>query len=208
MPSSIQEAFVKALSKTQTQAAQPIPAEWDDETTETTITEVQTKEQTMQTQTTNKDPKRVYFQPTNNVTRTTFNFVRDNPGLSRPRINDLLSKQGFSYKSVSSLLGQMIAQGMIRNNNDALFVTQAEYTPIKARLVRPAKQKPAPVVKEVVAKPKRKAQPAVVQVEPKAPRVASTNTLQAEEFDADKFVDAMTLKQAKAVYDALRKIFG
>lgn len=208
MPSSIQEAFVKALSKTQTHATQPIPAEWDDETTETTITEVQTKEPTMQTQTTDKDPKRRYFQPTNNVTRATFDYVRDNPGLPRARVTDLLSKQGFNYKSVSSLLGQMIMQGMIRNNNDALFVTQAEYTPIKARLVKPAK----PVVKEVVAKPKRKyerkAKPAAVQVEPKAQRVASTNTLLAEEFDAEKFIEPMTLKQAKAVYDALRKIFG
>ncbi len=198
MPSSIQEAFQKALTKTQTHVAQPIPAEWDDETTETKIEEIKT----MQTPTAaTAEIKRVYFQPTNNVTRITFNYVRDNPGLPRARVTDLLSKQGFNYKSVSSLLGQMIAQGLIRNNNDALFVTQAEYTPLKSSTTLKNKE-----ARKVKAKPQP--QPKAAPVEPKTQRVASTNTLLAEEFDADKFVGAMTLKQAKAVYDALRKIFG
>ncbi len=145
--------------------------------------------------------KRVYFQPTNNVTRITFNYVRDNPGLPRARVTDLLSKQGFNYKSVSSLLGQMIAQGLIRNNNDALFVTQAEYTPLKSSTTLKNKE-----ARKVKAKPQP--QPKAAPVEPKTQRVASTNTLLAEEFDAEKFIEPMTLKQAKAVYDALRKIFG
>ena len=181
----LRTALETALSKAQTTPA--IPAEWDDETTNTSITEVNT----MQTQST--DTKRVYFQTTNNVTRETFNYVRDNPGLTRIYVAQALEKQGFKKASTTSLLGQMVKQGLMREHNGHLFTTQSEYTPLKAsaRLAKTAAKATQP-------KPK---------VETKVKRVASTNTLLAEEFDAEKFVDGMTLKQAKAVYDVLSKIF-
>ena len=178
----LRTALETALSKAQTIPA--IPAEWDDETTNTSITEVNT----MQTQST--DTKRVYFQTTNNVTRETFNYVRDNPGLTRIYVAQALEKQGFKKASTTSLLGQMVKQGLMREHNGHLFTTQSDYTPLKASAKAAAKPaKPAP------------------KVETKVKRVASTNTLLAEEFDAEKFVDGMTLKQAKAVYDVLFKIF-
>ena len=182
MPSSIQEAFAKAMQQTQAH----IPVEWDDETTDTTqptITEVHT----MTTQ-------RKYFQTTNNVTRVTFNYVRDNPGLTRIAVAQALEKQGYKKSSTTSLLGQMVKQGLIREHNGHLFTTQSEYAPLKSAKVFANK-----LAKEAEV-PQQK-------VEKKVARVASTNTLLSEQFDAEKFVDVMTLKQAKAVYDVLSKIF-
>lgn len=186
MPSSIADAFEKALSKAQTAPA--IPAEWDDETTNTSITEVNT----MQTQST--DTKRVYFQTTNNVTRETFNYVRDNPGRTRIYVAQALEKQGFKKASTASLLGQMVKQGHLREVLGGLYTNQTEYTPLKS----------AKVFANKLAKEAKVQQP---KVEKKVARVASTNTLLADEFDAEKFVDGITLKKAKAVYDVLSKIF-
>lgn len=215
MSSSIADAFQKALSKTQAHIAQPvptIPADWDDEGGAATIEAVTTKESTMNTTTENTEVKHVYFKATNNVTRVTFNYIRDNAGCSRVGAVDALHKQGYKKSSTTSLVGQMIKQGLVRESHGGLFVNQQEYTPIKQRLI---KGKKTVATKEEV-KPKRKyvrkaplkAKTPAPKVEPKTKRVASTNTLLADEFDAQKFVDGMTLKQARAVYDALRVVFG
>ena len=210
MPSSIADAFEKALSKAQaqTQAQATIPAEWDDEptnTTPTTITEINT----MQTQQAT-DRSRVYLKPTNNVVRNTFNCVRDNPGSTRSEIVNILEGQGYKRSSVHSLLGQMVKQNQVRQTNDLLYVNQPEYTPLKsgsmmARKALREESKPKRTYVKRKVEPKVEAKP--VEVEKKVARVASTNTLLAEKFDAQKFVDGMTLGQAKAVYDALSKIF-
>lgn len=184
MPSSIQEAFAKAMQQTKTH----IPAEWDNETTNANITEVNT----MQTQT--AENKRVYFQTTNNVTRTTFDFVKSNPGQTRVQIAKNLELQGFKKSSTTSLLGQMVKQGLLRETAERLYHNQPEYTPLKSSKAH-AKTTSTPV-------------PPAPKVETKVKRVASTNTLLSEQFDVQKFVDGMTLKQAKAVYDYLRGVFG
>ena len=181
----LRTALETALSKAQ--PTPTIPAEWDDETTNATITEVST----MQTQQTTP---RVYFQTTNNVTRVTFNYVRDNPGLTRIAVAQALEKQGFKKASTTSLLGQMVKQGHMREVLGGLYTNQSEYTPLKS----------AKVFANKLAKEAKFQQP---KVEKKVARVASTNTLLADVFDAEKFVDGMTLKQAKAVYDVLSKIF-
>lgn len=224
MTSSIADAFQKALSKTQAHIAQPvptIPADWDDEGGAATIETVTTKEQTMSTPTTNTEVKRVYFKATNNVTRVTFNYIRDNAGCTRVGAVDALHKQGYKKSSTRSLVGQMIKQGLVRESHGGLFVNQQEYTPIKQRLIRGKKTVAAkaetPKRKYVKRNAAAKAaayeahenyNPHAFDAVPKTKRVASTNTLLADEFDAQKFVDGMTLKQAKAVYDCLRVVFG
>lgn len=203
MTSSIADAFQKALSKTQAHVAQPmptIPADWDDETPNATITEVHTMQaQTQPAQPTQTKP--FHFAVTNNVTRTTFDFVRDNPGHSRAHIVDCLADRGYKRSSVHSLLGQMVRQGLLRDTDNGLYANQKEYTPIKQTVIRG---------KRVLVTPKHKVERVrkAAPVEQKTKRVASTNTLLSDEFDAQKFVDAMTLKQAKAVYDCLRGVFG
>ena len=217
MSSSIADAFQKALSKTQAHIVQPsqpaptIPADWDDEGGAATIEAVTTKEPTMSTPTTNTT-KSYLFKPSNNVTRATFNYIRDNAGCTRVGAVDALSKLGYKKSSTTSLVGQMLKQGIVRESHGGLFANQEEYIPIKQRLIKGKK-----LAEIVAANPKRKyvkrnapvkAKTPAPKVEQKTKRVASTNTLLADEFDAQKFVDGMTLKQAKAVYDCLRVVFG
>jgi hypothetical protein len=73
------------------------------------------------------------FKPTNNVTKATFNFIRDNSGCARNDAIRILVSQGHKKSSVSSLLGQMLRQGHIYKDSDGLLRPNGkEYTPIKS----------------------------------------------------------------------------
>ena len=68
---------------------------------------------------------------TNNVSRVTFNYVRDNPGSTRQEIIRELGHQGFGKGSVSSLLAQMRRSKMIHDTNGLWYADIKEYEPIK-----------------------------------------------------------------------------
>jgi hypothetical protein len=127
---SLQDALKQAIERTNS-----VPSEWDDEPDQTTPQTTQTtqpQETSVQpTQTTHPVPSSA-FKPTNNVTRETFNYVRDNPGISRIKAtNDLVAK-GFSGKTVSALISQMVQQEMFhRDNYNCLRALVPEYTPLK-----------------------------------------------------------------------------
>ena len=118
----IKTALEQALSKDQTRAQ--LPAEWDDEGGAAVI-------QSITTQAKEANMPKQFFTTTNNVTRATFDFVRNNPGKSRTEITRLLAEQGFAKGSTSSLLGQFVKQGHFAERNGFLFAQQAEYTPLK-----------------------------------------------------------------------------
>ena len=181
----IKTALEQALAKAQ--PAPQLPADWDDEGGEAAIESITTKakEATMQ---------RKYFETTNNVTRATFDFVQYNPGKTRIEVVRLLAEQGFAKGSTSSLLGQFIKQGQIAERNGYLFAQQAEYTPLKASQRKPAVvEAPAP---KAEAKPVAKPEP--------APQIAAFDTA----WNAENLLNSLSIKQARALYDELRKIFG
>lgn len=131
---------------------------------------------------------------TNNVTRATFNKVAENPGSTRAEIVNMLLTDGYKDASTTSLLTQMLAKGNIRSINGKLFTNQNEYKPMK-RII-PTKhrvKKPEPVV--VVETP----------VEPVA--VVAVKPVEVS-LDADTLLNNLSIKQARALYDELKKIFG
>lgn len=135
------------------------------------------------------------FKPTNNVSRETFNCIRDNPGLTRSQIGGLMEKKGFNKASVLSLMTQFIRQGMVRSANHGLFVTQDSYSPLKA----PKAKKPS---KDVLPKPQKSV--AKVTASPaQTIYISGVNTQSAQELLA-----SMSIVQARSVYDELKKIFG
>ena len=78
-----------------------------------------------------KGPK--LFAPTNNVTKSTFEAVRDNPGLPKKEYIRRLEVLGYKKASTSSLLSQMVRQGHVWVGSDgALHPNGKEYTPIKS----------------------------------------------------------------------------
>lgn len=129
---------------------------------------------------------------TNNVTRATFNKIAENPGATRADVVAMLSADGYKLSSTTSLLTQMLARGNIRSLNGKLFTNQNEYKPMEriTPIKRRAKKDTPPDVPEVD----------FGNTEP-APQINAA-------WDADTLLNNLSIKQARALYDELRKIFG
>ena len=135
------------------------------------------------------------FKPTNNVSRETFNYIKANPGLTRAQVGKAMEDKGFKKGSVISLATQFLRQNMVRSANGGLFVTQDNYTPLKATKAK----KPS---KDVLPPPQKKV--AKVTASPaQTIYISGVNTQSAQELLA-----SMSIVQARSVYDELKKIFG
>lgn len=193
----LRTALETALSKAQ--PTPTIPAEWDDEQENTKVEVVNTQPSTDRT---------YNFGVTNNVTRATFECVRDNPGQTRIAVTDTLEARGYKRTSVSALLRHMVLQGLVRENGGGLFAAQAEYTPIKTSLLKQAREK------QIKKKPGRK--PAAQTPAP-APKPAGLAALPTAaplppgamfKASTSELLETLSVTQARALYDELRKIFG
>jgi hypothetical protein len=86
------------------------------------------------------ETKKTLFEPTNNVSRETFNYILHSKGCTVNDITKELTKKGYKESSVSSLTYQMLKQGMIGRREDGMLEALIPaYTPVKTR--RPAKKK-------------------------------------------------------------------
>lgn len=136
------------------------------------------------------------FKPTTNTSRATFEYIRDNPGKGRSAAINALTLKGFKASSTTTLISQMIKQGLLSDVNGGLFPNQPEYTPIKPSVLKKVRAKTA------LHKPVKKATPKFAT--PPAPTPAPVAPM----TDAEVFVGQMSVRQAKDVYDYLKTIFG
>lgn len=145
------------------------------------------------------------FGVTNNVSRATFDFVRDNPGLHHNEIRHKLIDKGYKDSSVVALLSQLRRSGQIARLVDGTYHAAAkEYEPIK-QSYKQAKTK-KPLVKKVVAKkpePKSEGIAALQPVHTPVPVPA-----QVVSNDVEYILSTLPIKQARSLYDELHKIFG
>jgi hypothetical protein len=124
---------------------------------------------------------------TANSTRLTFNYVRDNPGVTRVAAAAALKKLGVKESSSTSLISVMTARGNLRRAADGgLFATQNEYAPIPF-------PKPPRIKRNLPAAP----QPEVVAPTPTPP-----------EWTVESVIGNLNVRQALAVYMELRTVFG
>ena len=72
------------------------------------------------------------FKTTNNVTRSTFDLIRANPGITRKEACKLLDKQGYKVSSTASLISAFIRQGQVELTDGKMCATSNEYVPLKA----------------------------------------------------------------------------
>lgn len=148
-------------------------------------------------------PKRAYFSVTNNVCRSTFDFVRDNPGMTRVEIAKELDKKGFNPKSVSSLLGQMLRQELMRENGKLIYTTSNEYSPIKSSKVMKARAENPNIRKKVTIVNTRTGEvfnpaPAGIAALPAAPIE--------KEWSPNDVIDKLSVRQALELFKELRNI--
>ncbi len=164
-----------------------------------------------------------YFKTTTNVTRSTFDMVKANPGLKQAAMVKLMEARGFKGQSVATLMVQMTKVGILRRDEDGLYyANQSSYSPIKPSALRKArektqrKNKPAvkanvvdaakrPYVKTgMYAKKKDEgiaalgAQPSGV-VEVKAAPTA---------YDPDQLLATLSFTQAITLYKKLKQMIG
>lgn len=225
---SLQDALLNAINKPVQQNIKAIVEDWakDDQPT--------TKEKTVS----NPNPVviidsnkgRPMFGISNNVSRETFNYVRDNPGKTRKQVVQDLVAKGFKETSVSSLINQLTVSNQItRGVGDVLIANAKEYVPLKAAALkklraskqaskakeilakakaaraekRAAKQTPARSQATVVEEPKQKYQPK----EAAGIAALSPTTVPLIDLTAEKILDTLGVRQAKVLYAELKKIF-
>jgi len=138
----IQTAFKTALSRTL--------QEWDDdgETVSPPLT-INTTINNSVPQPSQGIPMKKTFNITNNISRVTFDYIKNNPGSTRKEIIEALEHQGFAGGSTSSLIAQMRRNKMIHETNNLYYADIDEYRPIKS--LKALKKMEAPI-----APPKRK----------------------------------------------------
>jgi len=165
--------------------------EWDDYLG----TNNQPEKQVEQTQ-----PKKHLFKTTNNVTRATFDAVRDNPGCKRKAILLGLERQEYKLASTTSILSQMIKQRLIREEDDGkLYANFKEYVPLRSTSKPKAKPvKKTKAFKEAVAIVNTKPIEAAPQPQAKQERRV---------IDIEEWLEEVTLMQARMVYMRLKTIF-
>ena len=83
------------------------------------------------------------FGITNNISRVTFDYIKNNPGSTRKEIIEALEHQGFSGGSTSSLVAQMRRNKMIHETNNLYYADIPEYRPIKS--LKALKKMEAPI---------------------------------------------------------------
>jgi DNA-binding IclR family transcriptional regulator len=126
------------------------------------------------------------------VSETFFNLIRDNPGLHRSQLVDMAEQAGVTRSSSSSLLGQFTKRGLITavDNGTGLVFTAIGLAYTKGY-----------VRKDKAAKVKR------VAKETPATQSTPDNSLRVVET-VPELLNALSIVQARELYDALKKIFG
>lgn len=159
------------------------------------------------------------FGITNNVTRTTFNYIKDNPGCTPKDVCDALIPQGFKYSSITPIVSQFIKAGTVikDEHTKALHTTSAEYVALtnkvqrmtvaealRERLSKPP-AKPAKTIKIV----KRSQGIAALATPEEPPQLRTPATLTfTRDYEPKKLIERMSVMQAREMYDMLKKIFG
>lgn len=128
------------------------------------------------------------FGVTNNVTRVTFDHIKNNPGCTATEVANALQPHGYKPSSVTSLMAQMYKQGLLYKEGFKYYATQDEYVPLKGNYKSKKAQK---------AKSKEVA--GGIATLPQAAPVKPT---------AKSLLDTLTVKEARELYMELKEYFG
>lgn len=153
------------------------------------------------------------FHVTNNVTRTTFNAVRDNPNKTTQEITDILVNQGFKRNSVTSILSQLKRARLIRSEaNGTLVANFPEFTKLSfPRKLTKRKVKAKKATRKAVTPPVQDtATPKVVIPESKreisAAVTVETTPVAPTDNLLKKFVDGLTISEARDLLSYLTQV--
>lgn len=170
--------------------------------------------------------KKYHFQPTNNITRITYDYIATHPNKTQPEVVNALVAQGHKEGSVASLCSQFVRQGLVsREEGTRKLRAVKPFTPLKsskkARAQFPmigAKHKkerkePSPllgIMKRKYTKKADKTAQGIAALPPQGKeelRVPTALVL-TRGWSAEKEVEKLSVVQARQLYDLLKSIFG
>jgi hypothetical protein len=208
----IQTALRSALTRTL--------QEWDDDgeispQTTTINTTVNNSVSTPSQET----PMKKMFGITNNISRVTFDYIKNNPGSTRKEIIQALEHQGFAGGSTSSLIAQMRRNQMVHETNNAYYADIPEYRPIKS--LKALKKMDAPIApakrkyeKKAVTgigallKERLDSTPMPIVSEHPSPKQRGFMTTLVRTRSPEDILKDMTVYQAHELYVHLKQMFG
>lgn len=152
---------------------------WDDEpTTDNTIPEV----------------PQVEIKPGTSVSQAVFDYVRDNPNVTRLQVAQALSSCGYRETTVVALVSQFVRQKLFAmGEGKRLTATRKTYMPMYHKHPREAMHN-APVAVPT---------PVSLAVQPPAKWVTVDVS-----WSTESIIDKLNIRQARAVYDELHTLLG
>ena len=145
---------------------------------------------------------KVVFTVTNNISRELFNYVKAHPNKTTAEVRMGLKKHNFKDSSITSLLTQFARQKMMARDKYGRYKTiVSQYAPLKSNKAVRAKQLP----EQKVIKPKDQSMGIAAL---KAEAGSNVTGVISSQWDAETVINNIGLKQARALYDELKKIFG
>lgn len=169
----------------------------------------ETPEVTETTQPTEQPKGTKLFTPTTQTSRTTFEIVRDEPGLPKKEYIRKLEAMGHKSASTSSLLSQMVRQGMLWvGTSGGLHPNAKEYTPLKPAKTFAKQQGIAIVHKKLKVKTSAPAKKYKTKEVPVPAGITSlVNDLKAVDR-VQEIMNTISLPEAKRLYNSLATYFG
>ena len=165
-------------------------------------------EQKQITQQQEKPMGKQLFRTTNNVTRETFNYIKNNPNKTTPEVCEALEKRGFKESSVHSICAQLSQQGQVVTDGHTkrMVAVGNEYQPLKS--ASKFKALNAPKVLKVVKRREAPQDAGLAAIAPKEPDTSRSTIVLNRNWTAQGVVDKLSVMQARELYDLLKKIFG
>jgi hypothetical protein len=151
------------------------------------------------------------FKPTNNVSRETFNAVRDNPNKTNGELVKLLDDKGFKATSVTSLLGQMVKQRLVaRDEEGRYFTPYTEYVPIKSTATKTKKKKVTITKRPYIKSGKyiTKSGIAALDTHTTLPTPVATAPASVPAFNPDELLSTLSFPQVLTLYKKIKTLLG
>ena len=175
--------------------------------------EKEEKEQTAQQAQPASYQKTSPFQVSNNLNRTAFREIKDQPD-TRKKITQRLINQGYKLGSVSAVIGHMIRQGVAQVDDEGVIhVTTSEYVPLKSyKTLQNMKKKAEKARKKVTEIRVDVRNKKLEEKRPVSSGIAALSTptpapMPTKPWSVYGLLETLSILQARDLYDELKKIF-
>jgi len=137
------------------------------------------------------------------ISEGTFNFVRNNPSqTAKDTVSRLHSVYGYNPTSTTSLISQMVRQGLIGRQDGLLYALVDSYKPIKSKDALIKQQEQQAPHKQVRITVRGE------DINPPSKGIAALASKPEAVYNITALLDTISVNEARALYLELKKLFG